>query len=253
VLARLLAYFRSNVLAVVALFIALGGTSWALAGSNPFTSATGAISACVTANGSLHLVRGGHRCGRHQRLVTWAQKGATGATGPRGPVRVIKGAACAPTTPGCQGPRGEKGERGEPGPTQGVSSEEGKELDNPPAATTNPTAESQPASITTTAPGRLFVTGVVAGARITCKASGVCHDTWGLYVDGQPVPHSAFSMVGLPKEALQETVSVSGLTAVLPAGKHTFSLRDSGFEADANLETTARNGEPRAWAIALGS
>ena len=77
-------FVRHNAVGLLALFVALGGTSYA-AGVRPFVGRAGKISACVDAtSGSLRLVRPGLRCQRRQVSVTWNQKGQPGHAGING-------------------------------------------------------------------------------------------------------------------------------------------------------------------------
>jgi len=99
-----LTFVRGHGIALVALFVALGGTSYAMT-SVSFVSSDGTIGACVNVRtGALHLVTPGSKChGRRQQLVTWNRRGVgpngstgangapgsagpTGGTGPTGPV-----------------------------------------------------------------------------------------------------------------------------------------------------------------------
>jgi hypothetical protein len=108
VLARAAAHARRNVVAYIALFVALGGTSYA-AIKLPANSvkakqiAPGAVRSSEVKDRSLlakDFKRGQLRAG------------ATGATGPKGDT-----GPTGPTGPrGETGPKGEKGDQGEPGP-----------------------------------------------------------------------------------------------------------------------------------------
>jgi hypothetical protein len=97
-----LVYLRRNVLACTALFLALGGTSYAVTN---FTSTGGKFSGCVGAGGALRLIKPAHHCPRGQTAVGWSStgpagaRGATGAQGVQGPSgQSITGA------PGATGP-----------------------------------------------------------------------------------------------------------------------------------------------------
>jgi hypothetical protein len=84
-----LRYLGNNALGVLALFVALGGTTYAATGG--FTGPGNTLSACVGANGSLTLLKSGKKCRKGQQKIAWNQtgpqgaKGATGATGATGP------------------------------------------------------------------------------------------------------------------------------------------------------------------------
>lgn len=90
---------HSTVVAYVAMFIALGGSAYAVSGGSP-----GQIRACVSRSGIFRAVQGGH-CSRGQQMLVWNQQGPAGPKG-------------APGTPGAQGqpgPQGQAGPAGSPG------------------------------------------------------------------------------------------------------------------------------------------
>jgi hypothetical protein len=100
VIARMARYLANNALGALALFVALGGVSYAAtAGFN----SGGKLQACVNGNGSLRLVKAGKSCHHGQQKLAWNQtgvqgpKGATGATGPSG-IEALKGAAVPTAT-----------------------------------------------------------------------------------------------------------------------------------------------------------
>ncbi|MGH2895351.1 MAG: hypothetical protein ACRDPM_19090 [Solirubrobacteraceae bacterium] len=104
-LGRSLSY--ANVMATVAVFLALGG--------GPFAAATGltakgrTIHGCVSARTHVVTVlEPGKRCGPGHVALAFDAKGARGATGPAGPIGQT-GAAGAP------GPKGDAGTAGTPG------------------------------------------------------------------------------------------------------------------------------------------
>lgn len=88
----------SNVVACLALFVALGGGAYAVA--TRFVGHDGTIHGCVTATGKLTLVKPGRRCTKGSPIA-WNQNGSKGARGPRG----------------LQGPKGARGPIGVRGPT----------------------------------------------------------------------------------------------------------------------------------------
>jgi len=100
------AYLRRNAIALAALFVALGGSSYAVVG-NGFVSPDGKLSACVSRRGAaLRLVRAGAHCHGSELLVSWNARGPAGDPGPAGP----RGA------PGPAGAKGDAGPQGTPGP-----------------------------------------------------------------------------------------------------------------------------------------
>ena len=103
--ASALRYLQRNAIAIAALFIALGGTSYAMVGGG-FVDPEGQVLACVnTKSGGVRLVRRAATCRSHELLVWWNQKGRPGRTGDMGAsgqngVSVI-GAALASGDPHC--------------------------------------------------------------------------------------------------------------------------------------------------------
>jgi hypothetical protein len=80
------AFLRQNAIGLTALFVALGGTSYAVA-TKKFVATDGTLNACVkTKSGALRLVAAGtKKCRRGEVRVAWSQKGPAGAAGARGP------------------------------------------------------------------------------------------------------------------------------------------------------------------------
>jgi hypothetical protein len=79
---RVANYLRSNLLACVALFVALGGTSFALSGG--FVGKGGKISGCVSRKGVLTLAKPGHTCRKGLAAMAWNVSGPAGAPGAPG-------------------------------------------------------------------------------------------------------------------------------------------------------------------------
>jgi hypothetical protein len=108
---RVWGYLRRNAIALLALFVALGGSSYALVG-RPFVGAGGDLYACVTKpSGAVRLVRIGTRCRTRELSVTWNQMGRPGDSGPAGP----KGDTGPTGDVGPPGPKGDPGTAGAPG------------------------------------------------------------------------------------------------------------------------------------------
>jgi Collagen triple helix repeat (20 copies) len=107
-LGRSLSY--ANVMATVAVFVALGGG--AFAATTGLTTKGGTIHGCVSARTHvLTVLKPGKRCGRGHVALTFNAKGAPGATGPAGPT----GQAGAVGAPGAKGDTGTAGKPGAPG------------------------------------------------------------------------------------------------------------------------------------------
>ncbi len=73
----------SNVVAVVALFVALGGA--ALAAGNAFVGSGGVIQGCVGKHGALAVVKAHKQCPKHTTSLAFNQKGQAGKNGTNGP------------------------------------------------------------------------------------------------------------------------------------------------------------------------
>lgn len=113
-------YLRQHHLALFALFLALGGTSYAAVGH--VASSSGRLYACVTpADHELSLSSASGVCPRGQLKISWNRvgqrgaRGARGAIGPAGPA----GAAGATGREGPPGPQGAAGATGPAGPSTG--------------------------------------------------------------------------------------------------------------------------------------
>jgi hypothetical protein len=100
-LTRVLQHLRRNVIAYIAIFLALGaGGGYAVAASNNKT-----ITVCADKKtGLLHLKARG-RCKSSQSRVSWNQQGPQGAQGSQGPTGP-QGATGTQGLPGAQGPAG---------------------------------------------------------------------------------------------------------------------------------------------------
>lgn len=75
-------FVKNNAVALLALFVALGGTGYAASGG--FTTA-GKLRACVARNGALTLLKSGKSCRHGQHEIAWNQTGLAGPPGPPGP------------------------------------------------------------------------------------------------------------------------------------------------------------------------
>jgi hypothetical protein len=86
---KIVGYLANNAVGVLALFVALGGVSYAASGG---FSSGGTLKACVNEEGVVRLLKTGRHCKRGQKAVSWNQtgpvgpKGSAGATGATGPI-----------------------------------------------------------------------------------------------------------------------------------------------------------------------
>jgi hypothetical protein len=98
----------ANVMATIALFIALGGGAYAAVSSIP--GPDGVIHGCYAKRrGNLRLVPSGRRCTRSERAIAFMEMGPPGPKGSRG-------SQGAKGTAGTKGTTGIKGEQGPAGP-----------------------------------------------------------------------------------------------------------------------------------------
>ena len=97
------AHARSNAVAYLALFVALGGSAVA---ATSFIASDGKIHGCVSKTGQLSVLKPGKKCSKGARTLSWNQ------TGPRG----LQG---VPGTPGQPGAPGQPGKDGTPADVQG--------------------------------------------------------------------------------------------------------------------------------------
>ena len=106
-----LAFLRRHGVAFAALFLALGGTSYAVTTAG-FVSRSALITACAnTRSGSVRLVKNGARCHHGEQRITWNQKGLRGNTGAPGPTGKT----------GATGPSGATGATGLNGASAGLN------------------------------------------------------------------------------------------------------------------------------------
>ena len=93
----------ANVMATIAVFVALGGGAIAATG---LIGADGKIRGCVSKKGQLTVLKGGQKCKRGQTAISWNQTGPAGQPGSAGAT-------------GPKGETGEKGDKGDTGPSTG--------------------------------------------------------------------------------------------------------------------------------------
>lgn len=119
--AKIATHLRSNTVALLALFVALGGTSYAAAGG--FVAKNGQLAGCVGASGALKVLKPGRRCPKGQTAVAWNVAGRAGGTGAAGPTGA-RGATGATGDAGIAGPSGQSivGSVGPTGPSDAYTS-----------------------------------------------------------------------------------------------------------------------------------
>jgi hypothetical protein len=139
----ILRYFRRHHLALLALFLALGGTSYASAGKLPWNS----VGSHQVMNGSLQTTDLSKQARTALRGAT-GLKGGPGPQGERGPT----GPQGVSGPPGPQGDRGPQGERGPTGP-QGVSGPPGPQGLTGPSGPQGPQGPSEVSQATSASGG----------------------------------------------------------------------------------------------------
>jgi hypothetical protein len=115
----LIAFVKQHAIALMALFIALGGTSYAVSSAAETSKVRnkGKIFACVAKNGrALSLTTRAAGCPKGARKIVWNKAGRRGAKGKRGAAGAI-GATGAMGPAGAMGPVGADGPTGAVGPT----------------------------------------------------------------------------------------------------------------------------------------
>jgi hypothetical protein len=198
----------ANVMASVAVFIALGGTSYGLA--------TGSIGSGEIKDNTIRSkdIRNNEvrsKDVRDRSLLARDFKAGQLPAGPQG--------ATGATGPG--GPRGLTGPTGPPGPTAGFH--DGILNAEPP---TNPLAFFND-TVTTTTQGRLWVQAYFGPrAVLTCGATA-CNSRLGLFVNDQPLEDSGAALSGGAGETVSGAFQLSGITEVLPPGTYTLAVKQA--------------------------
>jgi hypothetical protein len=210
----------ANVIATVALFVALGGSSWAALqlpknSVGPRQLKKNSVTSVKVKPGS--LLTNDFKASQRAAL-----RGPQGSQGPQG----------------LQGAKGDPGVQGPAGPTQG-SATPGL-AGAVPSATPEVTHATH--AITTTTAGRLFVFGR-ATASVTCSVGS---PKVALYVDDIPVTGSGHPF----PSAAATVVSVFGASEPLDAGPHTVRLQSDCV--DGTFVTAQTSASAEAGAILLG-
>ena len=206
----MLDHVRRHAVGYVALFVALGGTSYAAVSlpRNSINSAQlkpGAVAATDLRTGAVTSRSVRNRSLRPQDLAPGTLlRGAAGPAGPAGPA-----GSTGPAGPA--GAQGDTGPQGPAGPTEGTSNDHYSVI----GQTVTPEATFDVASFTTTRAGRVHVTKVMSYLSVGCSAG-----TWRVFlvVDGVRVPGTVVGLIptGTPLRGL----AVTGVTERLAAGVH---------------------------------
>ena len=223
-----IASLRRNAVAYLALFVALGGTSWAAvnlprnsvgtAQLKPGAVAssdlrTNAVTSQKVRDGSLtpaDFARGALGSAGSSSGAPGAQ-GLPGAPGPQGPA--------GPT--GAQGPTGPGGPTGPAGPTEGVASDTGA------AGGVLQEETSGARTVTTTRAGRLFISRTTGGLIGNCTAG---QWRFWLTINGTRVRGTVSGFYG-DGVSLQNVTTTGVTSGTIAAGTHTIA---HAFECNTN-------------------
>lgn len=216
----MIARFRSrltyaNIAATAALVFAMGGFA---AASIPKPKTV--IGGCYSKhNGLLRVIDATKHCQKHEMPISWNAQGAQGLQGLQG----LQGIA---------GETGDSGATGSTGATGPVGPAAGAATTGPNTPSGSPNSKfSGTTTITTTTTSTLLITGFVNNAIVVCGPSA-CTQTWGLYLDGQPVVGSAQSITqGANTSSNIRSITTTAITGLLLAGTHTVTMKDNEINA----------------------
>jgi hypothetical protein len=201
----MLSHLKRNAVAYTALFLALGGTSYA------------AVRLPAGSVGSKEL---------HSGAVTKTklQRGAVTSTAVQDHTLKAVDFARGQLTAGPKGDKGDagpKGDKGDPGPTFGIAGVDTGCCKAPTLPATSTVSATK--SVTLTNRSRLFVFASVQGSASTC-GSAYCFGYWGVLVDGVPLANGARRLQAASGETMEDSLSPFGVTEPLEPGEHTIAL-----------------------------
>jgi hypothetical protein len=209
----------ANVMATVAVFLALGGGAYALSG---IPDRSGVYHGCVNPKaGALRVVKAASSC----RKTKTVRRGTRRVRIP-GESAIAWNQQGRPGIQGIQGLQGLQGNQGPPGPTAGFAS---TDLGTPPSGFTHALAL---VDFTTPTSGKLFVSGHAHGI-LNCN--GACAGDWGLYVDGVPVPGSDRHLSLNATGSTDTQLVIDGVVAGVSSGPHTLVLGNKGTSGNAGF------------------
>jgi hypothetical protein len=237
----MLGYLKRHHIGLLALFIALGGTSYA-ATKLPRNSVggpqirNGAVSEAKLAK-AVRTKLG--KAGKAGPAGPAGSKGDTGAAGPKG----ADGSPGPQGVQGIQGLEGIQGPQGDPGPTSaGFGGVNATVL---PTFTTALSVGTASVTLNQTSKVLVFGSGTFS---VQCGAS-TCTRTIGLTLDGAPVRGGAVTLQGSVATTTTQTLVATAIASDVPAGTHTVGLAE---KLSGTVATTANGGDVREVGIALG-
>jgi hypothetical protein len=197
---RLVSHLRSNVIAYMALFVALGGTAYAV--SLPSNS-VGTKQLKNNAVTKKKIKRGAVTTRKVRNATLLGEDFAPGV--------LLRGDT---------GPTGPTGAAGATGPTEAFYS-----VPSDGGDTTGYPSEVSSTTVNLPTAGRLLVFSHVE-ATIGCATDSVCHSFWALFVDGRLVNRSGDGIsTDVENQPESDTAHMIGITDTLTAGSHTISVR----------------------------
>lgn len=222
----MLAYLKRHHIGLLALFIALGGTSYAAAKLPRNSVGTaqlrkGAVTASKLSHGAKATLTG--------PAGTQGPKGDAGPAGPQG-------------NTGAAGPQGVQGPKGDPGPTSAAVA--GTNTSVTPTGFTAPVGGTT--SITLDRPGKVLVE--LAGTYgVTCGGTS-CSRTIGVLFGGQSVPGAFVVLSASANGTATSSSTASGILADVAAGTYTVGAQQKTAGSPASTPT---GGDVRVVAIPL--
>jgi hypothetical protein len=218
------------VVALIALLVALGGVAF---GSIPGPG--GVVKGCYSkSTGSLRVIDSKKHCStKHERTLSWNQQGVRGVQG-------IQGIQGSRGLQGLAGLNGQNGTPGAPGPTFAAV---GSAVADPGSPPSNPSFTDYPGTtFTTPTAGNLLAFGTdYPDQQASCPAGSLnCRASLGLYLDGNPVPHSVFSvLIDQNTTRTFDLPTLTGLASSVSAGSHRLTI---GFKAASSNQATLVGG-----------
>ena len=234
----MLAYVRRHHIGLLALFIALGGTSYAAVKLPRNSVGAQQIRAGAVKEGKLAK---GVRTKLEQRAAAGAT-GPQGAPGPAGP-KGDAGPAGVQGATGPAGPQGEQGPQGVPGPTSGGVGGTNTTIVLPAGS-----AVAGGTSVTLTQPGKVLVM-LMGTFSVGCTSAGDCAREITATVGGTTVPGAFATVKSDAGVNAEQTINAAGILTNVPAGTHDVRIasRNTGPS-----NSNGSKGDVRIVAVALG-
>lgn len=208
----ILEYLKRHHIALLALFVALGGTSYAAVKLPRNSVGTSQLKRGAVTEGKLSK-------GVAKKLNKVGKKSATGPAGPAGADGApgAPGAAGATGATGLRGSTGRTGARGPAGPTSGDVA--GVNAAVRPSGPFAPVGYPK-ATVTLTAPGKVWVATTPALFPLTCGTGAACSRVYVVTVDDVAVPGAYLDLSANGNSSTSGTEPLVGIATGVPAGTH---------------------------------